>query len=117
MAMLLLNLALIVVSIAIFIWGVIHIDQQQTLAGILMGVAIFYWCLPVWLLFAGLRVVHPNEALVMTLFGKYVGTLKGAGFYFVNPFMTAAPVPKASHSELAAGGELETEEEKQPGIS
>ena len=56
-----------------------------------------------------LRVVHPNEALVMTLFGKYVGTLKGAGFYFVNPFMTAAPVPKASHSELAAGGELETD--------
>lgn len=109
MPMLLLNLAFIVVSIVTFIWGVIHIDQQQTLAGILMGVAIFYWCLPVWLLFAGLRVVHPNEALVMTLFGKYVGTLKGAGFYFVNPFMTAAPVPKASHSELAAGGELETE--------
>ena len=53
MPMLLLNLALIVVSIVIFIWGIIHIDQQQTLAGVLMGVAIFYWCLPVWLLFAG----------------------------------------------------------------
>jgi regulator of protease activity HflC (stomatin/prohibitin superfamily) len=46
-------------------------------------------------------VIHPNEALVMTLFGKYVGTLKGAGFYFVNPFMVAAPVPVGSVRDVA----------------
>ncbi len=39
--------------------------------------------------FLWLEVVKPNEALVVTLFGKYYGTLKGAGFYFVNPFCTA----------------------------
>jgi regulator of protease activity HflC (stomatin/prohibitin superfamily) len=37
----------------------------------------------------GLKVVNPNEALVLTLFGKYYGTIKSAGFYFVNPFATA----------------------------
>lgn len=39
--------------------------------------------------FAGLKVVAPNEALVVTLFGKYHGTLKRDGFFFINPFSTA----------------------------
>lgn len=38
---------------------------------------------------AGLKLINPNEALVLTLFGKYKGTLKEAGFYFVNPLCTA----------------------------
>lgn len=41
------------------------------------------------LLFIGLKILKPNEALVLTLFGKYYGTLKGEGFYFVNPFVSA----------------------------
>lgn len=40
-------------------------------------------------LFAGLKTVQPNEAYVFTLFGKYYGTLKDEGFYWVNPFCTA----------------------------
>jgi len=40
------------------------------------------------ILLCGLRIVNPNEALVLTLFGKYHGTIKKAGFYFVNPFST-----------------------------
>ena len=39
--------------------------------------------------FAGLKVINPNEALVLTLFGKYYGTIKKHGFFFVNPFTTA----------------------------
>ena len=34
-----------------------------------------------WIPLAGLRVLKPQEALALTLFGKYVGTLKGEGFY------------------------------------
>lgn len=37
-------------------------------------------------LYFGLRIVKPNEALVLALFGKYAGTIKTEGFYFVNPF-------------------------------
>ena len=37
-------------------------------------------------LFLGLKAVRPNEAYVFTLFGKYYGTLKKEGFFFVNPF-------------------------------
>lgn len=41
------------------------------------------------LLLFGLKVVNPNEALVLTLFGKYHGTINKAGFFFVNPFCVA----------------------------
>ena len=34
----------------------------------------------------GLKTVNPNEALVLTLFGKYYGTIKREGFFWVNPF-------------------------------
>lgn len=38
---------------------------------------------------AGLKIVNPNEAVVLTLFGKYYGTIKREGFFFVNPFSGA----------------------------
>ena len=53
--------------------------------GVVIGVLLFVlFCI----MFAGLKVVNPNEALVLTLFGKYHGTIKNAGFFFVNPFCT-----------------------------
>lgn len=42
-----------------------------------------------WVPLCGLKVLKPQEALVLTLFGDYVGTLKGEGFYWVNPFCSA----------------------------
>ena len=42
-----------------------------------------------WIALCGLRILKPQEALVLTLFGKYIGTLKGEGFYYVNPFCSA----------------------------
>ena len=53
----------------------------------LMVLGILYLCVG-WIPFLGLKVLKPQEALVLTLFGKYIGTLKGEGFYFVNPFCT-----------------------------
>lgn len=50
-----------------------------------------------WLPLCGLKVLKPNEALVLTLFGKYVGTLKGDGFFFVNPFCTAFNPAAGTH--------------------
>ncbi len=52
------------------------------------------------IMFSGLKVVNPNEALVLTLFGKYHGTIKRAGFFFVNPFCAAFnPTAKALQEE------------------
>ena len=53
----------------------------------------------------GLKVLKPQEALVLTLFGKYVGTLKNDGFYWVNPFCTA--VNPAAKTKLNQSGDVD----------
>lgn len=55
--------------------------------------------------FGGLRVLKPNEALVLTLFGKYKGTLRGDGFFFVNPFCTS--FNPAAATKLEQSGDIE----------
>lgn len=64
---------------------------------------VAYLCLG-WLVAPGLKVLGPQEALVLTLFGKYIGTLKGAGFYFVNPFCSA--VNPAAHTLLGQSSDV-----------
>ena len=63
------------------------------------------WLCLGWIPLVGLKVLRPNEALVLTLFGKYVGTLKGNGFYYVNPFCTA--VNPAAKTKLNQSGDVD----------
>ncbi|MBO6016093.1 MAG: SPFH domain-containing protein [Lachnospiraceae bacterium] len=58
-----------------------------------------------WIPLCGLRVLKPQEALVLTLFGKYIGTLKEDGFYFVNPF--CASVNPAARTRLNQSGDVQ----------
>ncbi len=46
----------------------------------LVMIVCILWLAFGWILLLGLKVIRPQEALVLTLFGKYVGTLKGEGF-------------------------------------
>ncbi|MBR5981585.1 MAG: SPFH domain-containing protein [Firmicutes bacterium] len=77
------------------------------LRALLILASILYLCFG-WLLFLGLKVIRPQEALVLTLFGKYVGTLKGEGFYFVNPFCVA--VNPAAKTRLSQSGDVDSGE-------
>ena len=63
-----------------------------------------------WIPLAGLKVLKPQEALVLTLFGEYIGTLKDAGFYFVNPFCTA--VNPAAKTRLGQSGDVDDSDRK-----
>ena len=56
------------------------------------------------ILLCGLKVLKPQEALVLTLFGRYVGTLKEDGFYFVNPFCTS--FNPAAKTKLSQSGDV-----------
>lgn len=91
MAVLILNILLMLASIAGFIWGIrIIINKAANAPGIALMIASgLYFLIIGPILFGGLKVLKPNEALVLTLFGKYYGTLKDEGFFFVNPFTTA----------------------------
>ena len=68
-------------------------------------VSLIYLCLG-WIVIPGMKVLKPQEALVLTLFGRYIGTLKGEGFYFVNPFCTA--VNPAAKTVLNQSGDVKT---------
>ena len=39
-------------------------------------------------IYIGFFIVNPNESMELSLFGKYVGTVKDNGFFWSNPFMT-----------------------------
>jgi len=92
MAILILNtLAMLIFGSAI---GLIASQLYRGTISVALGVTIIviaglYLTLFGPLLYAGLRILKPNEALVFVLFGKYFGTLKVDGFFFINPFATS----------------------------
>ena len=61
---------------------------------------------------SGLKILKPQEALVLTLFGNYVGTLKGEGFYWVNPF--CSPVNPAAGTVLNQSGDVKSTRLSEP---
>lgn len=69
----------------------------------LFAVSLFVLCI-FWIPLIGLKVLRPQEALVLTLFGRYIGTLKGEGFYCVNPFCIA--INPASNTKLNQSGDV-----------
>ncbi|MDD7641208.1 MAG: SPFH domain-containing protein [bacterium] len=106
MAMLLLSLALYVLAVVAIIGGAIALDSRDSKVGlVIMIVGIIYAALG-WILFLGLKVLKPQEALVLTLFGNYIGTIKEQGFYFVNPFCTA--VNPAADTKLNQSGDVKS---------
>mgnify|MGYP001518069302 CR=1 FL=1 len=73
--------------------------------GVFLLVLGILWVSFSWIFLCGLKVLKPQEALVLTLFGKYVGTLKGEGFYYVNPFCVA--VNPAAKTRLNQSGDVD----------
>lgn len=87
-AILIINLFLMIFSFVIGIFSFSMVWRSGLFA--IIGFASFLYLLLIGpFLFKGLKIVNPNEALVLTLFGKYIGTIKEAGFFFVNPFASA----------------------------
>jgi len=100
MAMLVLDILLFMGAVAFIIFGLMSEGSNKGGAGYFIlscVLLVFASIIP-----AGLKVVRPAEALVLTLFGKYYGTIKHDGFFFVNPF--SSPVgPRGSMLTAAAG--------------
>ena len=105
MAVMLLCILLYVAAILCVIFGAINMDRGNML-GLLLFIPGLVWALLGWIPFCGLKVLKPQEALVLTLFGKYIGTLKGECFYFVNPFCTG--VNPAAATRLNQSGDVDS---------
>lgn len=101
--MLVLLLSLVIYGLAITgtVMGGIMAETGKNPA--LLIISIIFLCVT-WILWPGLKVIKPQEALVLTLFGKYIGTLKEPGFYFVNPFCSS--VNPAARTRLNQSGDV-----------
>ena len=97
----------ILVSTALMVFGIIFLSTYSyLLGGILLGVSCIGLTLFCFLI-PGLRILNPNEALVLTFFGQYYGTIKKHGFFYVNPFAvgfnpSAKPVNQATEQIVSA---------------
>ena len=103
MVMLLLIIGIWLASVAALVFGII-LSETATAAGVVLIVLSVIGMIAGSILPAGLKVLKPQEALVLTLFGNYTGTLKGEGFYFVNPFSSA--VNPAASTKLNQSGDV-----------
>jgi len=93
-------------AIAGTIFGGIMLDKGGGAVAIFLFVICLVWLCFGWIFALGLKVIKPQEALVLTLFGRYIGTLKEPGFYFVNPFCTA--VNPAARTRLKQSGDVDS---------
>lgn len=103
MRTLLVGLLLEIIGIALIVCAAIMDKSGQNGWGILLAIGLVV-ALTSWIPLTGLRVLKPNEALVLTLFGKYIGTLKGEGFYAINPFCVA--LNPAAQTKLNQSGDV-----------
>ena len=88
-----------VLGIALMVIGI----NEENYALLIPGLIII--CIG-WFPMLGLRVLKPEEALVLTLFGRYYGTIRGDGFFWVNPFCTS--INPAAKTQLNQSGDVKT---------
>jgi regulator of protease activity HflC (stomatin/prohibitin superfamily) len=104
MGMMILFIFLILLDLAaIIVGGILSESSSLSTLGLILLIAGLVYMSICWIPFMGLKILKPNEALVLTLFGKYIGTLKGEGFFFVNPFVSA--VYPAAEGDMATATE------------
>ncbi|MBW7913700.1 MAG: SPFH domain-containing protein [Taibaiella sp.] len=65
--------------------------------------AEYYWIavpalIATLLLWKGLIIVQPNNAKVLNLFGKYMGSVKANGMFFINPFYTTVKLTQRAQN-------------------
>ncbi len=89
-------------DVAAFVFGIIFmvesVDNGTMPIGIgatLLAVSILGF-IGMIIFSCGFHIIQPNQAMVFTLFGKYYGTVKEPGFYYVNPFCSAVAPAKTN---------------------
>ena len=94
---------MMIFAVASFISSIAFLKNEAlTVVGVLLSIFLFIASI---ISFGGLKVVKPQEAIVLTLFGNYTGTIKEPGFYFVNPFSVA--VNPAAKTKLGQSGDVD----------
>ena len=105
MLVLILTIVGLIVATVLMIIGGEGLDSGNALKVTAFIIGTLWLCVG-WIPLLGLKILKPQEALVLTLFGKYIGTIKGEGFYAVNPF--CGSVNPAANTKLNQSGDVNT---------
>ena len=95
--MLFISLIMVAGGIALFAFGV----QREGAVSVVLAIGGAILVVLALVFINGMKVVGPNEALVLTLFGKYYGTLKHEGFFWINPFCSSV---NPAAGQITVGG-------------
>ncbi|MBX7132390.1 MAG: SPFH domain-containing protein [Fimbriimonadaceae bacterium] len=82
------GMLMLLVVIALFaaaVYGIFLIKQNEANPGLFIALDVALW-LVASVMTGGFAVVEPGGSKVVLLFGRYVGTIKDSGFFWVNPF-------------------------------
>ena len=89
-------------SPVLFIAGCVFLTEGYAMQGSIMLLGSILGLILFGVMIAGLKIVRPNEARIFTLFGAYYGTVKSAGFHYVNPFCVSfSPTYNAAKAEAS----------------
>ena len=83
--MLIFNFLIIFAVVALFIFGINKLETNSVFGIVCIVLAIIGF-IKSMIFWAGFMLIEPNEARVLVFFGKYRGTEKKDGFFWVNPF-------------------------------
>jgi regulator of protease activity HflC (stomatin/prohibitin superfamily) len=96
--MLTLNLLMYLAVLPLFVVAVRALKDGRGLVGGLEMSGSVLLLLAAILVSCGFLILNPNEAGVIVLFGRYLGTIKRNGFFFVNPFAEKKKVSLRAHN-------------------
>src|SRR2546423_15444217 len=87
---LLLGVLLLLVVVYLVVAATMARIDNRGVAEVVMVTVTTIGSLAVMVIVVGFTVVNPNEARVIQFFGRYVGSIRDAGFHWTGPFSTKA---------------------------
>lgn len=108
MPVLLISLIGLLACVALFITSMVTENTLSDTLSLCLCIVSVIGAVICIIILAGLHIVNPNEAIVMTLFGQYYGTIKKQGFYWTNPFVTLVAPGKVAGQNVRKKISLKT---------
>ncbi len=108
MPVLLISLIGLLACVALFITSMVTDNTLSDTLSLCLCIVSVIGAVICIIILAGLHIVNPNEAIVMTLFGQYYGTIKKQGFYWTNPFVTLVAPGKVAGQNVRKKISLKT---------
>lgn len=104
--MLLILSLLFLAAVGAIIYGAVQLEAEQYVAGSILLVSGILAVITGAILSFGFKIINPNEAAVLVLFGNYYCSLKKEGFFWVNPFCVSVNPTVSSHITTGQNGSV-----------